>query len=361
MPVPIHSQKHASTEAPTNFQYFSRLEYYEDLARRISHAEAGERVVLMTMSFKPEKPGLEAIVDALCSAARKGANVDFLVDAYPFIMSDARPGPLFFKGELPTKLPEPYRTRFDILQRIEAAGGRYKIINWPKRSFANPFSGRSHMKLGIIGNYVYTGGCNLNPRDHIDVMVGWEDGSSADWLYNITQRIIAEGSVYDALAANDTLHKIDETTTLLIDAGIRNQSIIYQNALELIDAAVEELFMTCQYFPNGETIKRLHRAEKRGVKVKILFGNPAQHPIPFNLLHHGVKNFERLRRPESFFNDQLPKHGPTLHAKVLISEKAAMVGSHNYVPAGVKWGTAEIALRSEDKNFIKNLQNVVAK
>ena len=34
---------------------------------------------------------------------------------------------------------------------------------------------------------------------------------------------------------------------------------------------------------------------------------------------------------------------PKLHAKVLVSERCAIIGSHNYVWQGVRFGTAEIA------------------
>jgi hypothetical protein len=62
---------------------------------------------------------------------------------------------------------------------------------------------------------------------------------------------------------------------------------------------------------------------------------------------------ESLRVPKGFFTEMLPRGGDTLHAKLLITDTGTMIGSHNYVAAGVLLGTAEIALLSRDKDFAK--------
>lgn len=311
------------------------------------------------MSYKPEQPGIKPVLGALAQAAERGAIVDFMVDAYAFLINNAAPGSLFFHTTLPQRLRGLYAVRKQTLQTLEAAGVRCTIIHVPRRRFTNPFSGRSHIKLAIVGDYTYTGGCNLNPRDHIDVMVGWQDQKSSDWLYDLMQQTIRQGSVTEALAGKDKSFQIDSSTKLLIDSGIRNQSLIYEEALGLMDGAQRRLFMTCQYFPDGRTTEHLQDAYKRGVGVEIMYGNPAQHLFPHNLLHHGVKWREKRRRPASFFAHELPKGGQSLHAKILVSEHAAMVGSHNYVPAGVRWGTAEIALFSTDVQLRNQLIRAV--
>jgi hypothetical protein len=50
----------------------------------------------------------------------------------------------------------------------------------------------------------------------------------------------------------------------------------------------------------------------------------------------------------------LPKTGPGLHAKLIATEKGAIIGSHNYVRTGVQLGTAEIALMRYDTVFARN-------
>jgi cardiolipin synthase len=334
---------------------FSRDEYYRELAERAAATKKDQRVVVSTMSFTPELPGLQPVLEGLMRAVRNGAQVRLMVDAYAFLINNSRPGPLFFKTILPARLPKLYRYRLALLEQLKAATGSYAIINWPSRAFTNPFAGRSHLKFAIIGEWLYIGGCNLNPRDHIDIMVGWKDQRASDWLYNFADAISKTGSVKGALQGKDTSFVVDEQNTIFVDAGVKRQSVIFDQAMRLIDEAEKEIFMTCQYFPNSITTRHLAAAVERGVEVKLVYGHPGQHPFPFNIAHHVVELWERLHNPAVLFRHGLPKGSPSLHAKVLVSEKAAMVGSHNYVTAGVKFGTAEIALYSTAPMIIKGL------
>jgi phosphatidylserine/phosphatidylglycerophosphate/cardiolipin synthase-like enzyme len=332
-------------------RFFTRDEYYQELAKRAGAARKGQVVVVATMSFKPELPGLQPVLDGLMQAAGNGAKVRLIVDAYNFLINNARPGPLFFKATLPERLPKVYQYRLTALEQLKVAAGSYSIINWPARALTNPFAGRSHLKFAIIGQRLYIGGCNLNPRDHIDVMVGWQDQRTSDWLSGIAEAINKAGNVKRALQGQDTSFTIDSQNTLLVDAGVKKQSLIFDQAMRLIDEAEERIFMTCQYFPNSTTARHLAAAVKRGVDVQLIYGHHGQHPFPLNIAHHLVELWERLRNPAVLFRYGLPKDSKSLHAKVLVSEKAAMVGSHNYVTAGVRFGTAEIALHNTESKF----------
>jgi cardiolipin synthase len=307
------------------------------------------------MSFKPERPGLEPLLNALKTAAQRGAEVDLIVDAYAFLVNDGKPGPLFYRAQLPKKLPKLYQRRLDILNELKVAGVRCTIINWPKKPFQNPFAGRSHLKFAVINERMYIGGCNLNPGDKADVMVGWDDKNTADWLYGLSQKIISKRNVKEAVNYHDLSFEVDAGSNLLFDAGVADRSRIYEAALDLIDSAQKEVLLTCQFFPNSVTARHLRLAAERGTKVTIIYNHPSAHPFPMNILHSLVTRYERLRCPKSFFKHELPKGHPYLHAKVLVSEKAAMVGSHNYVTAGVRFGTAEIALHRTDQDFAHQL------
>jgi phosphatidylserine/phosphatidylglycerophosphate/cardiolipin synthase-like enzyme len=139
---------------------------------------------------------------------------------------------------------------------------------------------------------------------------------------------------------------------ILIDAGVPKQSTIYDHALALIDDAREHIFFTCQYFPGGKTARHLLAAHKRGVDVRIVYSHPLAHGVksPGHYLYNAR---ERLRLPAEFFADQRTAKAPLLHAKVIATEKGAIVGSHNYVSQGVWLGTAEIALLNQDPAFAK--------
>jgi hypothetical protein len=85
--------------------------------------------------------------------------------------------------------------------------------------------------------------------------------------------------------------------------------------------------------------------------VTIIYNHPSKHPFPFNFLHQGVVWSEKLSYSSHFFANQLPKDSDFIHAKLLATDKGTIIGSHNYVRAGVRFGTAEIALLSTNRHF----------
>lgn len=334
-----------------DFTFYSRADYFRQLIQDIHHAQKGERVAVIAMAFNPAEPLVLEIAEALASAAVRGVRVNLIVDAYNFLIdTKMMPGPLWHRKQIPEKLREPFRSQLAALQRIDIAGGTVTITNTPSRRLSLPQGGRSHIKGAVINDKLYVGGCNLTDASHIDIMTCWHDVPTADWLYAWLQRIVATEQVRTALEDVDAELDIDAHTRLLIDAGVPKQSLIYDEALALIDAAKEWLFITCQFFPGGKTAKHLLAAEKRGVQVEILYSHPRVHGTQAPLHHLHILR-ERSRLPARFFHGQLTKESPKLHAKVLATDQGALVGSHNYVSQGVNLGTAEIALLCRQPAF----------
>lgn len=334
------------------FTFYPRNNYYEDLCERVAATTPGDRIVLATMAFHPEQPAIRALFDELYAAARRGVAVRVLLDAFSFIVKEgASPGPLFFYHKLPKHLPKTFRVRLRTLETLRMNGGEYNIINYPSRPLASPFKHRSHIKFAVVNNYAYIGGCNLANHDHIDLMVGWTDQKTADWLSLVEATISRQVSVTKALGLTDVTKPIDTKTALLLDVGIANQSLIFDTALRLIDTAQYYVYITCQYLPNDITLRKLAEASARGVKVTIVYNHPAQHYVPFNFLHHGVVWKEKRLHPSHLFTRQLSRTHNYLHAKLLATDQGTLIGSHNYVRAGVAFGTAELALLSRDSDF----------
>lgn len=340
-------------QLPTGtFKFYSKPEYFQDLIARISETKAGDRVVVASMKFNVDTPEVRQLAEVLIAAAGRGVDVLLSVDAYSFLLfDDARPGPLFYHKQLPEKMPLVFRRRLAALESIKKAGGHYVVTNRPSHRFKNPFSGRNHVKLAIINDRVYVGGCNLSGVNQVDMMVAWDDKSTAQWLRSFMESVAKTENVAAAAKNQDLSRKIDESTSLIIDAGRSGQSLIYEKAQSIMDEAKRTLFIACLYFPNSSTAKLLRRARSRGARVMIIFNHPSKHGIAHGLVQYLVLCFEKLRNPPASFSGQLSKQSPKLHAKLLASEQAAMIGSHNYVPAGVKWGTAEIALLRRDPKF----------
>lgn len=333
-----------------DFVFYDKDNYYRDLVIRINQTKRGDSVALATMNFDPDFPGVQAIVDASCAAANRGVNVQLLIDAYNFLATKNKlPGPMWYAKDLPRRMPAYYVKKLDALERLKACGGHYTVTNMPARPLLLPFAGRSHIKFAAVHDYVYVGGCNLN-KLNIDSMVGWRDKDTAKWLQTFADDVHKTKNVHAALKGADVDRQLDEKTELLIDAGARKRSIIYDEALELIDQAEDSVFITCQFFPNSATNRHLVEAHRRGARVTVIFNHPWQHGAHYPL-QQAVVWRERARTPAVFFANQLPRSQKFLHAKVIATEKGAIIGSHNYVPAGVNWGTAEIALLRRDPAF----------
>lgn len=340
-----------------DYSFLSRTAYFETLARTVELAARGERVIVVTMGFDPTDPAVQRLVDVLCVAAHHRANVTLLIDAHNFLQGKhGKPGPLFYHGQL-RSLGGQFAETADVLELINAAGGRYVITNLPRRRFNAPMVGRSHIKGAVVGNHAFIGGCNLEHSEQVDVMATWKSGFAAEKLSNWFLKIAEAGSARQALGDVDAEVALDDTSRLLIDAGVPRQSLIYDEALQLIDSAEEWIYITCQYFPGGPTARHLAAAQARGVRVEIDYSHPRSQGNGA-ILHYAHQVAQRTRRlPRNFFDGKQDKQTPKLHAKVLASERAAMLGSHNYVMQGVLFGTAELALKSFDPELSTRLRD----
>lgn len=342
-----------------DYTLLSRADYVTALTKAVRQAKAGERVFVATMAFDPSVPIINDLVVALRRAAKRGVVVTMIVDAINFLAHDhGIPKPVW--GPWSTdRLSGKFAATFRALHEVRMAGGSYHIINKPLKHVSLAQAGRSHIKAAVVGKQVFLGGCNLERPEQLDVMVSWDNAAAADTLANWFMRIGEAEQVREAFGDVDVETVVDTRMTLLLDAGVPRQSLIYDEALRLIDDAEDFLYMTCQYFPGGPTAKHLAAAQARGVSVQIEYSHPRAHSQAA-VLHHIHQLTQHARGlPNNLFAGRLDKRAPKLHAKVLISDKAAMVGSHNYVPQGVYFGTAELALKSTDPVFGQQLRDFI--
>jgi phosphatidylserine/phosphatidylglycerophosphate/cardiolipin synthase-like enzyme len=335
----------------------TKSQYFAELTEQANKLGKGDRVAVMTMAFAPQEPEVIALLEALGGAARRGVDVLLSVDAYGFLAGHGlQLGPLIAHKQLPEHLTGVFAERQQALSRFKAQGGRVVVTNPPTRLFTSPVAGRSHIKFGVINDKVWIGGCNLDSPSDIDLMAQWQDKTLADWLVALPLRAEVAGSVHAAQRDTDTTLPTAWGAELHIDAGIRKQSRIMQQALQLVDEAEKHILLTCQFFPSRIMARHLARAIKRGVKVELIYNHPNKHQKPRHILHHATRAVEQFMRPGELFAHELPQSQKYIHAKLLVTEKAAMLGSHNYVEAGVQFGTAEVALLSHDRAFAANAE-----
>ena len=139
---------------------------------------------------------------------------------------------------------------------------------------------------------------------------------------------------------------------LLVDAGLKGQSVVFDEALSIVDEAQESLVYASEQFPNEKIGKHRLRAYERGVDVKIAVNHPNSHDR-YRFVHSAILAAAKKKYPSEFFAYQLSEDAPTLHTKAIASERRAMIGSHNLNTIGVNLGTAEMDVASSDPDFIK--------
>ncbi len=346
-----------------NYQFFSTEDYFATLNQEIPRLQPGESLYLATMAFDARADLTRVLLRHLNDAARRGVVVRMIVDAFPFLLHDGvRPGPMYFGKGLDGRLKEPFAANYQLLDELKQSGGKFVIINRPSRPLKLPIGGRSHIKFAILNNQVFIGGCNLDSvyRPDIDIMVGWEDPQAAEWLRAMADKLMATGQARLALQDEDSCLPLDDQSALLVDAGVPRRSLIMRRAMSLIDEAQEYVFISCQYFPGQVTGQHLLAARRRGAKICIVYGHPDQHDWLNNKLQRLTNMAERWRLPADFFEHIVRHKNGRIHAKLIATEKGAIVGSHNYISAGMRLGTAELALLTGDADLGRRAMDIIA-
>lgn len=346
------------------YTIYKAEDYYLEIAKQIAATKPGDRVGLITMTFWPDEQLIGTMFGELINAAKRGVRIDIAIDAYALMMTqkDEPIGPLFFNLDaLKTKYPRRFYKKMKAMEELKSAGGHYYIINKPSRWPTNPTSGRSHIKATIINNEVFVGGCNLGDSNQIDYMVRIRNSETAEWIYKMILKIMKNGNSRLALDCTDLSLRSDPCTTILVDSGVKRQSLILDSALDFIDQSQNWLVLTCQFYPGGVTAEHIDRAYKRGVRVYPIYNNTNKFGTVQPLVHRMILERERLRHSKALFKGQLPRNHKRLHAKLIATENGAMIGSHNYVDMLVRSGTSEIAILRHDPDFAKEAVSILLK
>jgi cardiolipin synthase len=313
--------------------------YVADVTKHIKLAK--KRVCLLSMILADDS-STDELVDELSAAAERGVDVRLAADIFTY-------------GELGGfLLPTRHRAR---QSRATSRLGRRLIksgvnFTWLGKSHTTIISGRTHVKMCVIDDDVYSfGGVNLYLEgiDNNDYMFKIKDDKLADLLINEYRRLIradARGQTYKS-------HEIDfGKDKILIDGGFVGDSIIYRRACKLSREA-ESIILVSQYCTTGKLSRIL-----KSKNAKLYFNSPAN-AEGFNKTVIRIGMF--LTR-----NNTLYSKSKYLHAKFIIfnmpdGRKIVLTGSHNFVNAGVLLGTREIALQTENPQVIKQLEDFLKK
>lgn len=310
-------------------------DYVLDATKRIRLAR--KRVSLLTM-IVTDDPSTDDLISALSEAAERGVTVEVSADVLTY-------GAL--GGYI---LPSHYR----VAQSRATTGMSKRFIKsgvkftWLGGSRATMFSGRTHIKWCMVDDTVYSfGGVNLYQKGiaNNDYMFKIEDGVLADKLVDEYHRLARADAGGYSYRSHSFKHGND---TILIDGGFFGDSIIYRRACKLAMTATKVILVS-QYCPTGKLARLLKNTDCR------LYFNPAANALSVD---------RAVIRGGMFLSGHKTLYTKSryLHAKFMIfdmpdGQRVALTGSHNFVNAGVLFGTREIALQTENPQTIKQLES----
>lgn len=310
-------------------------DYVKDATEKIRQAK--KRVSFLSMILTDDA-STNGLLTELSEAAKRGVDVEVAADIFTY-------------GELGgTFLPikyysAPARAALQLSKKFRKSGVRF---TWLGKTRSTIFNGRTHIKWCIVDDTIYSfGGVNLYDKGvtNTDYMFKVSDGNLADTLVREYSRLKEADAKDYSYRSHSVKHDLGE---VLIDGGINGDSIIYRRACKLAKQASSVLLVS-QYCPTGKLGRILKKSDSK------LYFNP---PANISFLNKIVISVGMLFSGHRTLYDQ-PKY---LHAKFMIftmpdGKKVALTGSHNFVYAGVLLGTREIALQTENKQAIKQLED----
>ncbi len=315
---------------------------------------ARRQIQLETYIFRIDATG-ERIARALMAAARRGVEVNVLLDGFGC-----------------ADFPDHW------LNALRAAGVNVRFFRpevlrwWPRRSRLR----RLHRKLALIDAHTaFVGGINLHDdRDN----AGPEDAPRYDYAVRVCGPVVADiqhtmrqlwlSVAFGPLVARgpqaltrllnksqelhaDTRPAGVQSARLLVRDNGRHRLSIEQSYLRQIRRAQHEILIANAYFLPGLRLRHaLCDAARRGVKVKLLLQGRVDHAI----LHYATRMLYR-----DFLNSGIEIHeyqAGYMHAKVaVIDRRWAMVGSSNIDPFSLLLAR-EANLQIQHADFAQSLR-----
>ncbi len=233
---------------------------------------------------------------------------------------------------------------------IEANGGMADIIG---KIGINPYAGRCHVKAVIADDTVWSfGGIGFHKESFArkDYFLKVNDPNIADQMFAWTKSLITHQELED----QEMPVRGSTNTSLLLDGGKPDRSIIYDRACELAEDASSIIFVS-QLPPSGQLSRLIART-----KHEVYFNRPNQLSLAMRLSQISGT----LDRRSSLANQYTGAE--YLHAKYILytlrsGQRIALSGSHNYKRLGVRFGTQEVALQSAEESVWDALSSFTEK
>lgn len=333
----------------------SPREFLDDFIKHAKHAK--KRIYAQCMIIESGE-AMDLIEPVLIQKAKEGVDVRFTIDwvwqkyvhAEPDVFPVLNPKTRQYNHVL-------HKKTFDLIKRWSDAGINFTVTNPPGFiSSKLPIFRRNHTKIYVVDDEaVWVGGINFFDLafEWIDFMVKFTD---PDFITPIAEQF---HKVNEKRPNNNYITTLDKENKLVVDAGKIGDSIIYDQAIELIRQAKKSLLFVSQFVPDGRILDEIIKAYKQGVTCTIMTSNKDYRTFtkfPYNRPYHAFLN--KTKDTSLILHHQRTQ----AHAKlIIVDDKVAMFGSHNFVNVGVILGTEEIAVRTENPELIGELQKFIDK
>lgn len=351
-------------------------EFRDDFVKAVSNAT--HQVGLETMQFEVCDDTLP-IFEAMKHARQRGvADVRFHYDrvALTHIRSGKAEAAVYKGRTLPRTFKKNERVgliqanvaREQLVAELEAIG---VTSSNNKERGKYEHGSHNHVKLAIVDDVAWIGTMNLRETDFAmsNFMLKITD---PQWVEKLKE--VFEQTEEAELGSDRTIEKNNEEphdTQLLLDSGVKEQSIIYDKAVEMAESLGEgdEFIMISQWPPVekmmfGDLMSKLVGKMRQGAKGTFLM-SPAEdlHFIKTlsPLLQSSIEKKQR-KTP----NMQAKNLARKTHAKAFVIKRASgevevLFGSHNFTSFTVKNGTRELAMYSKDPEITAQIVQFLEK
>jgi phosphatidylserine/phosphatidylglycerophosphate/cardiolipin synthase-like enzyme len=268
----------------------------------------------------------EALLPLIKDALQRGVEVRIVGDI--FSKYESQKAKLGKHGEAHS-----WKHTTEVTKRLASQGAR---ITYVGKLGINPFKGRTHSKITVIDDMVYTfGGINFSDAHfgYQDYMFEMDDADIAQRAYDIVEDI----EKHPTAALPNITSRIDDETTLLFDGGNPRDSVIYDATCAAI-ANAKKVYYVSKMCPSGELATLLSGRENECYFNRYeLESVPDKFAIAFDQARYDISNKYSAN-----------KH---IHAKFILCENAdgsreLVTGSNNFSWRGIAFGTKEIAMHS---------------
>jgi phosphatidylserine/phosphatidylglycerophosphate/cardiolipin synthase-like enzyme len=324
----------------------------EDFIRDVAYeaSRAKHLVWGQTMDYEPGEI-TDRFTEVFSKAAKRGLDAKLNIDYYPLLMTDGLPNwvPLFNK-ERTIDRKRRLLAKIGSIHNLRDTNVDIHFLNRPgfiERIIST--KGRNHIKLVIVDNYAWIGGINFHEFGFTsdDFMVKLSGSHLLRFLKQLYLHMHDNEPLFDITA------HFNPDAKLFVDSGRVGKSIILDEAVHLIRSARESVDFSSAFYPDGKMLTALHAASLHGVRVRAVvptFSNVKGLAKVVDITSEILMKIENKQIPV-LMNRRL------MHSKlIIIDNKTALFGSHNFTQRGVTMGTVEIAIASTNPALVRNLK-----